>query len=1096
MLKNTKIGTKVTLLLSIIILIAFSSMTVITYNSSASILENEINNNMQNQAVNNSNILAEKLNVFKAEVSDTSSKTEIKTMDWNVQKAVLIEDAKKYGFMKMGVATPDGNAKYSNDETTNIVQRAYFLDAMKGQINISDPIISTANNKLVVVFAAPITDASGTVKEVLVGTADGEFLSELTKTITIGKTGYGFAINSTGTYIGNKDETTVAKQENVITEAKKDKSLVPFANIESKMISGAKGVDTCTYKNVEKYVAYAPIQGTKWSLGVAVDTSEMMSSVNALRNQMIVFLIAVFAIIVLLCLLIIRRLVSGPLKTSLNMIEELAKGHLKGRLKISSGDEVGKMSRAMNMLADTLQFNILGAMKQIAEGDMNVEIERKDKDDEITPVIMETAATVKEIVNDTSEIIESVNEGVLDNRCNDTNYKGDWKTLAQKINTLCDSVSTPIEEVCGVIEKISVNDYTEKVDGQYKGVFKNLADEVNMVQYRLLNLQDVVIKVSKGDTSSLEQYEKIGKLSENDKLVPATIEMMRAIENLISEVQHMTEESANGNVVNTHGDEGKFEGGYKEIVKGINSTLSAVSSPLSEVFNVLGKMSVNDYTLKMDDNYKGDFQKLAQAVNDVQTRLLMIQNTAILISNGDISELEDYRAIGKRSENDKLMPAFTRMMESIELLIDETTRIADSAAEGKLDVRGDATRFNGGYSHIVKAVNTFLEAVEKPTNQITSVMNSISNADFGVIIDGEFHGQFKEMVDSVNATSKQLSAIITEVSSIITRMAGGDFSFETLKEYKGDFKAFSDALNTILNSLNELFSNVSETSAQVAAGSAQVSQGSQMLSQGATEQASSVEELTASITEIASQTKQNAMNASKANSLAAEAKTSASTGRSQMKDMLKSMDAISESSMNISKIIKVIDDIAFQTNILALNAAVEAARAGQYGKGFAVVAEEVRNLAAKSAGAAKDTTLLIEGTVNKVASGTEIARGTAKAFDGIVDGVDKVAGLVSEIADASNEQATGISQVDKGLEQVSKVIQTNSATSEQSAAASEELSSQAAILEGQVKKFTLRSSRKANKSAGISDKKIAFSNTKTPEPEKPVVSLDDEFGKY
>lgn len=339
--------------------------------------------------------------------------------------------------------------------------------------------------------------------------------------------------------------------------------------------------------------------------------------------------------------------------------------------------------------------------------------------------------------------------------------------------------------------------------------------------------------------------------------------------------------------------------------------------------------------------------------------------------------------------------------------------------------------------------------------------------------------------------SRMISKPIEQVVNYANNIASGRLDDEIETNLKDEIGDLQKAFAKILESLNTTMKDINDAAEQVTTGSSQVSDGAQQLSQGSTEQASSIEEISASVTQIAEQTKDNAKNANEANRVTLEVKKNAAKGDSEMLNMLGSMKDINDSSQNISKIIKVIDDIAFQTNLLALNAAVEAARAGQHGKGFAVVAEEVRNLAARSANAAKETTTLIEGSMDKVNAGTKIAQETAKALDEIVKGVEKATEIVSQISSASNEQAAAIEQLNEGLNQVSKVVQNNSATAEESAAASEELSSQAVLLKEMVNRFKL-----ARNVDTKPEKKVPSSGTKVTKKAPAQISLDDDFGKY
>ncbi len=346
-----------------------------------------------------------------------------------------------------------------------------------------------------------------------------------------------------------------------------------------------------------------------------------------------------------------------------------------------------------------------------------------------------------------------------------------------------------------------------------------------------------------------------------------------------------------------------------------------------------------------------------------------------------------------------------------------------------------------------------------PVKKLDDVASRIADGDLTAKLDHRSNDEFGTLSSNFGKTVNRLHDYvdyIDEISTVLDEIAKGNLVFTLTREYVGEFARIKAALENISVSLNETLAQINQASDQVSVGADQLSAGAQTLSQGATEQASSVEELSATIAELSQQVRANAADSRKASGDVDAAAGRVSESNDRMQQLISAMSDINERSGQIGKIIKSIDDIAFQTNILALNAAIEAARAGAAGRGFAVVADEVRNLASKSAEAAKGTANLIQASTEAVQRGSALADQTAASLRSTVEDMNSVTQSVDQIAQASDRQAHSIDQVSQGVDQISRVVQTNSATAEETAASSEELSAQAQMLRELVSRFKLK----------------------------------------
>lgn len=464
----------------------------------------------------------------------------------------------------------------------------------------------------------------------------------------------------------------------------------------------------------------------------------------------------------------------------------------------------------------------------------------------------------------------------------------------------------------------------------------------------------------------------------------------------------------------------------------------------------------------MEKNYRGDQSDVAKA--------LEIMNSSVQYR----TEVQELATRGRNEEAVEVFfnsykPLLTEAQDLLEKMDNYTTNLAADDYEVSMSDKS-ATMILLIIISAVALLTTIILAVDvtrritKPIKEIEAAVKEMAGGNLDVTIAYESRDELGSLSNSVREMTGRLKAIISDEAYVLGELATGNFNVlsRMADSYVGAFQGILEAMRGIKKSLNETLRQINQSADQVASGSEQVSSGAQALSQGATEQASSIEELAATINEISEQVKSNAENAMDVSAKAMQTGRQMAESNGQMQEMIAAMEEISNSSNEIGKIIKTIEDIAFQTNILALNAAVEAARAGSAGKGFAVVADEVRKLASKSADASKSTAALIEASLKAVENGTRIAGQTADFMTEVVEGTKVLTETIDKISEASNAQAASINQVTQGVDQISSVVQTNSATAEESAAASEELSGQAQILKRLVGRFTLQDDGTAN----------------------------------
>lgn len=959
-----------------LVLVVTGILGVVVVNQFTSVLEEDAHQQLMSMAEVQANYIESKRDA------------ELQYMQSLAQNSILLDAAipqnQRVAFFEAEAARADydayvladlagnGITQNAKGDAVNVADRSYFKGAVAGTPTASDITISRVTGEPVILYATPVYQ-NGAIAAVLYGRKEGTSLSEITKQVTYGETGFASLINNDGVAVGNSNLDLVKQQFNFAKADEENPDYVQLSElVRSKMITREPGSGDYSLEGKDFLVGFAPVEGSPWIMSVAMDQAELNAQVAEVRNTIItVIVLAIIA--AAFAVFLISGTISKPIVATTEELNRLAGFDFSYNENSNAGkysnrrDEIGTMLKAVTSMQQNVQENLIDKLEHISRGNLDDEIVMVGENDQVGPALKDTQGAIKTLVTDTNMLVTAAVEGRLDERADASKYNGDYQKVIAGVNQTLDAVIEPIKEAASVLEAMAKGDLEQAMQGHYKG-------------------EHAVIKVSVNKTFD-------------------------SIKMLVSDTNYLVAAAVAGEL-DTRADTSKHQGEYAKIITGVNATLDAMAEPIHEAAGVLEEMAQGNLDQGMAGSYKGEYAVIKESVN--------------------------------------------RTFDSIKMLVGDTNRLVESAVEGDLNARADTFKHSGEYARIVAGVNATLDAMVAPIQEANTVLKEVANGSLKLRMAGEYQGEHSAIKDSLNSTLDFLQGIVDEVSDILDQMANSNMAVSITGDYKGDFEPIKTALNHIIESFNGILKDMNEAADQVSAGASQVSDGSQMLAQGSTEQAAAIQQLSSSIDEIADKTKDNAKRASEANLLSTTAQEKAQKGNDSMRQLQESMDEINLASGNISKIIKVIDDIAFQTNILSLNAAVEAARAGQHGKGFAVVAEEVRSLAARSAEAAKETTVLIEGSVKKTEGGTAIADETANALEEIVSEITKAAQLVQEIAEASNDQATNITQINLGVDQVSQVVQGNTATAEQSAAASEELSGQSQLLKEMISKFKLK----------------------------------------
>ena len=702
--------------------------------------------------------------------------------------------------------------------------------------------------------------------------------------------------------------------------------------------------------------------------------------------------------------------VIGPLNVAAEYVDRISKGNIPAKITDTYNGDFNEIKNNLNSCIDAVNLLVSDAgmlAKAAIEGKLSTRADASKHEGDFAKIVTGVNNTLDAVIgplNVAAEYVDRISKGNIPEKITDS-YNGDFNEIKNNLNMCIGAVNALVADAAmlakaAVEGKLATRADASKHGGDFGKIVEGVNNTLDAVIGPLNVAAEYVDRISKGKIPEKITDNYNGDFNEIKNNLNLCIDAVNA---LVTDAAMLAKAAVDGKLA-TRADASKHGGDFGKIVTGVNNTLDSVIGPLNVAANYVDRISKGDIPPKISDTYNGDFNVIKNNLN--------------------------------------------QCIDAVNLLVGDANMLAKAAVDGKLQTRADASKHWGDFKKIVEGVNDTLDSVIGPLNVAANYVDRISIGDMPDIIKDEYRGDFNELKNNLNTLIASTNQIIEKAKLV----ANGDLTVSLEKRSERDdlMKSLNDMVISTSNTIIEF----RKAADNIAAASQEISSGSQQMSQGATEQASAAEEVSSSMEQMVSNIEQNTDNAQQTEKIALSASDGIRVGNQSVEISVSAMK-------DIAGKIKIINDIAFQTNILALNAAVEAARAGEHGKGFAVVAAEVRKLAERSKVAADEIDELSR-------NGVDVSERAGKQLNSLVPEIEKTTKLVQEITAASIEQNSGASQINNAIQQLNQVTQQNAAAAEEMATNSEELSSQADQLRDIIAFFKLDSESTSSQPSKIS----------------------------